>query len=394
MDFDQEYITRIHDFKMSFDYMNARLQSLSKRYPAGVIIPVIDKDVNNPAFKKIIDNLNECTYLKKVYFAFSGSSDDYEKAQKQVYSLRVPYELIWCNSPEVEEILKELKDKGLDVTQTRGKGKDLWLAIGIASLDLYAFAIHDADIISYNKTLPTRLLYTVVEPRLDFFFAKGYYARINLETSKMYGRIFRLFINPLLDALEKKIVYQSPFIQYLQSFRYPLSGEVAVYSDIALNLRVPGHWGLEIGMLAEIFRNISIKRVCEVDLGFFDHKHKAMSQDELLRTAGDAFITLLRTLTEMEGINVSESSLLSLRVIYRKFAQDKVRQYYSDAVCNNLDFDRHDEETNVETLSDVILNAGKRYLTDPTTAQLPDWLRTLSAMPNARERLRKASIER
>ena len=245
------------------------------------------------------------------------------KKPKNKYSLRVPYELIWCNSPEVEEILKELKDKGLDVTQTRGKGKDLWLAIGIASLDLYAFAIHDADIISYNKTLPTRLLYTVVEPRLDFFFAKGYYARINLETSKMYGRIFRLFINPLLDALEKKIVYQSPFIQYLQSFRYPLSGEVAVYSDIALNLRVPGHWGLEIGMLAEIFRNISIKRVCEVDLGFFDHKHKAMSQDELLRTAGDAFITLLRTLTEMEGINVSESSLLSLRVIYRKFAQDK-----------------------------------------------------------------------
>ena len=50
--------------------MNARLQSLSKRYPAGVIIPVIDKDVNNPAFKKIIDNLNECTYLKKVYLPF------------------------------------------------------------------------------------------------------------------------------------------------------------------------------------------------------------------------------------------------------------------------------------------------------------------------------------
>lgn len=394
MDFDQEYITRIHDFRMNFDYMNTRLQSLSDRYPSGVIIPVIDKDMNNPAFEKIIENLNECTYLKKVYIAFSGEAEGYKKARKNLCKIKVPCDLIWCNRPEVNDVLRELKDKGLDVTHITGKGKDLWLAIGIASLDLYAFAIHDADITLYNKTLPTRLLYTIVEPRLDFFFSKGYYARINLETQKMYGRIFRLFISPLLDAFQKKLVYQSSFIQYLQSFRYPLSGEVAVYSDIALNLRIPGHWGLEIGMLAEIFRNISNKRVCEVDLGFFDHKHKTVSKDELLKTAGDAFITLLRTLTEMEGINVSKASLLSLRVIYRKYAQDKVRQYYADAVCNNLDFDRHDEETYVETLSDIILEAGNQYLNNPTTSQLPDWLRTLSAMPNARERLRKTAIER
>ena len=394
MDFDQAQITRIHDFRMNFDYMKSRLQNLNDRYPSGVIIPVLEKDVNNPAFKKIIDGLNECTYLKKIYIAFSGNSDDYKNAQKELYELKIPNEIIWCNNPQVDEILKDLKVKGLDITQMRGKGKDLWIAIGIASLDLYAFAIHDSDIISYDKTLPTKLLYAVVEPRLDFFFSKGYYARISPENKKMYGRIYRLFINPLLDALQKKIVYPSQFIQYLQSFRYPLSGEVAMYSDIALNLRIPGHWGLEMGMLAEIFRNISVKRVCEVDLGLFDHKHKEMNQDALLKTAGDAFITLLRTLTEMEGINVSDSSLLSLRIIYRRYAQDKVRQYYADAVCNNLDFDRHCEETYVETLSDVILNTGKQYLTDPSTSQLPDWLRTLSAMPDSRERLRKAAVER
>ena len=31
-----------------------------------------------------------------------------------------------------------------------GKGKDLWIAIGVASLELFAFAIHDADIVSYS----------------------------------------------------------------------------------------------------------------------------------------------------------------------------------------------------------------------------------------------------
>jgi glucosyl-3-phosphoglycerate synthase len=160
-----------------------------------------------------------------------------------------------------------------------------------------------------------------------------------------------------------------------------------------MNLRMPGDWGLEIGTLAELYRNVSNKRICEVDLGFYDHKHKEMSNDALLRTADDALITLLRTLTETEGINVSEAFLLSLQVTYRRFAQDKIRQYYADALCNSLDFDRHEEETNLDALSEIIIRAGRRYLENPTSTQLPDWLRTISAMPDAREKLRRAAIE-
>jgi glucosyl-3-phosphoglycerate synthase len=118
-----------------------------------------------------------------------------------------------------------------------------------------------------------------------------------------------------------------------------------------------------------------------------------MSNDSLLRTADDALITLLRTLTETEGINVSEAFLLSLQVTYRRFAQDRIRQYNADALCNSLDFDRHEEETNVDALSEIIIRAGRRYLTNPTSTQLPDWLRTISAMPEAREKLRRAAIE-
>ena len=192
---------------------------------------------------------------------------------------------------------------------------------------------------------------------------------------------------------KKKLVHSSSFIRYLQSFSYSLSGEIAIYSDLAMNLRTPGDWGLEMGTLAELYRNVSNKRICEVYLGFYDHKHKEMSHDALLRTADDALITLLRTLTETEGINVSEAFLLSLQVTYRRFAQDRIRQYHADALCNLLDFDRHEEETNVDALSEIIMRAGRRYLENPTSTQLPDWLRTISAMPDAREKLRRAAIE-
>jgi glucosyl-3-phosphoglycerate synthase len=394
MDFEQGRITRIHDLRMNFDTLRSRLKDLNQKYPSGVIIPLHRNDLENPGLKGIVKGLNECDYLRKIFIALSANDEiDYEKAMSLSSEFEIPSEIVWCNNPQVSVVLEELKGKGLDITKFNGKGKDLWIAMGIASLELYAFAVHDADIISYSGMLPTKLLYTIIEPRMDFFFSKGYYARVNFENKKMYGRIYRLFINPLLDALQKKLNHSSTFIRYLHSFRYPLSGEIAIYSDLAMNLRMPGDWGLEIGTLAELYRNVSNKRICEVDLGFYDHKHKEMSQNALLKTADDALITLLRVLTETEGIDVSEAFLLSLQVTYRRFAQDRIRQYNADALCNSLEFDRHEEETNVDALSEIIIRAGKRYLENPTSTQLPDWLRTISAMPDARERLRRAAIE-
>jgi glucosyl-3-phosphoglycerate synthase len=98
-------------------------------------------------------------------------------------------------------------------------------------------------------------------------------------------------------------------------------------------------------------------------------------------------------LTETENIDVSEPFLTSLHVAYRRLAQDKIRQYHADATCNDLDFDRHEEEANVDLLSSVILTGGKKYLANPIRAQLPDWLRAMAAMPNIRERLRDEAIE-
>ena len=394
MDLEQRKITRIHDFCMDFDSMKSRLNDLSAKYPSGLIIPIKGSDIESPALGQIITELNKCDYLKKVFIALSATDPkNYEDALVLSRQLKVPCEIIWCNKPEVEAVLKELRKKGLDVTKLTGKGKDVWLAIGIASLELYAFALHDGDIVSYSKMIPTKLLYPVIEPKLDFFFAKGYYARVNMSKRRMYGRLYRLFINPLLEALQEKLLWRSEFLRYLQSFSYPLSGEVAIYSDLALNLRIPSDWGFEIGMLSELFRSVSYKRVFEVDLGFYEHKHKEMTRDGLLKTAEDSLVTLLRTLTETDAMDVSEPFLLSLQVLYRRLAQDKIRQYSADALCNNLNFDRHAEETSVDSLSKVIISAGKSYLRNPVGAQLPDWIRTISAMPDVREKLREKAIE-
>jgi glucosyl-3-phosphoglycerate synthase len=395
MDFDQRNLARIHDFDMDFDVLSERLHELAKDMPSGVIIPIIDQDLKSPVLAKMVDELNQCSYLKKVFIALSAKSEDsYEAAKRLFKNFKIPCEVVWCNKPEVDALFRDLKNNGLDVTGLSGKGKDVWIAMGIASLELHSFVVHDADVLFYTKMLPTKMLYPVVEPKLDFFFSKGYYARINLENKKMYGRITRLFINPLLEAMQQKLSHRSKFVNYLQAFSYPLSGEMAIYSDLAMRLRIPSDWGLEVGLLAELYRNAAMERICEVDLGFYDHKHKELKNNGLITTAQDNLITLLRTLTEIEGIEVSQPFLQSLQVMYRKIAQDKIRQYYADAMCNNLEFDRHQEESTVDLLSETISSAGQRYIvTNPAKSQLPDWLRTKAAMPDIRERLRKTAIE-
>jgi glucosyl-3-phosphoglycerate synthase len=393
MNIDQKKIATIHDFYLDFNSMSDHLRSFKEKFPSGLIIPILGNDINSPGLKKIVNEINQCDYLSKVFVALSTTGpDDYEEALRLSRTFKVPCEIVWCNKPEVITVLEELKTKGLDVTQLSGKGKDVWIAMGIASLDLFAFAVHDADIVSYTKMLPTKLLYPVIEPKLDFFFSKGYYARINETRKKLYGRIHRLFVNPLLEVLQEKLRY-SRFLIYLQSFSYPLAGEMALYSDLATHLRVPSDWGLELGLLSEVYRNASFGRVCQIDLGFYDHRHKQIEANELMTTAEDSFVTLLRTLTETENIDISEPFLTSLYVAYRRLAQDKIRQYHADATCNNLDFDRHEEEATVDALSSVIISGGRKYLSSPVKAQLPDWLRTMAAMPDIRERLREKAIE-
>ncbi len=390
---DQRKIANIHDFFLDFDTLSTRLMRYKDKVPSGLIIPIYGSDITSPGIGNIVSEINQCQYLSKIYIALSAKDPhDYEEAMRLCRQFKVPCEVIWCNKPEVKQVLLELKSKGINVTGMSGKGKDVWLAMGIASLELDTFVVHDADILSYNKLLPTKMLYPLIEPKLDFFFSKGYYARIGQENHRLYGRIHRLFLSPILEVLQEKLPY-SNFLNYLQSFSYPLAGEMALYSDLATHLRVPADWGLELGLLAEIYRSASYGRICEIDLGFYDHRHKPVGPDGLLKTAEDSFVTLMRTLTETENIDISYAFLTSLQVSYRRLAQDKIRQFHADATCNGLAFDRHEEETTVDKLCAVIKTGGDKYMDNPMRAQLPDWLRAIAAIHDIRERLRDKAIE-
>jgi glucosyl-3-phosphoglycerate synthase len=211
----------------------------------------------------------------------------------------------------------------------------------------------------------------------------------------MYGRVFRLFLHPLLRSLIDLLETEPDFIRFLRAFRYPISGEFALTSDLARDLDVPGGWGIEIGVMAEIYRNVASKRICQTDLGFYEHKHQPIgdSNKGLVKMSGEIFKTLLRVLIEEDNIQISRSFLTSLRVLYQRNAQDCIRKYHADAHINGINYDRHLEESMVERFSQEIVVAGNNYMLKPVGTRIPDWLRTMSARKKIREELLDIVVE-
>ncbi|MDB4583130.1 hypothetical protein N9164_08260 [Draconibacterium sp.] len=63
----------------------------------------------------------------------------------------------------------------------------------IASGKSEAIALHDADIVTYNREMLARLIYPVADPSFNFKYCKGFYFRTDDE--KMHGRAVRLLVN-------------------------------------------------------------------------------------------------------------------------------------------------------------------------------------------------------
>jgi glucosyl-3-phosphoglycerate synthase len=385
-------ITTLHDYGQGIEWQKEEMGAMNRR--CSIVIPMLYSEIKQPALRKILDHLNSCTYLDNVVVSLKANNmDEFKSTVKFFDKLKVPHLIMWNNSPRVTKILESLKKEDIQISDMSGKGRDMWLALGVASLDAYAISLIDADVTTFTDTIPTKLLYPVVSPKLDFFFNKAYYTRIGFKEMKMYGRVFRIFVLPFLDALRRKFGKRSPFLEYLASYKYALSGEFSLTSDLALNIRVPGDWGVEMGILSEVFRSASLKRVCQTDIGFHDHKHRKIGDREtgLVKMAGDIEKSILRNLVEMEGINISTDFLQSLQVLYRRLGQDYIHSYAGDSLFNHLVYERHHEEKVLGIFSDVILKSGKEYLKSPFGALIPSWTRVLSAFPNLRSELKEAA---
>src|SRR4029077_6778238 len=165
--------------------------------------------------------------------------------------------------------------------------------------------------------------------------------------------------------------------------------------NLARANRIPSDWGLEVGTLAEVYRNCAVSRTCQVDLmESYEHKHKEISEDDpskgLIRMAGDIAKSLFRTLAS-EGLVFSADDFRSMEGRYVRMAQDTRARYYADAMLNGLKFDRHAEEIAVAAFAKSLRRAAAEFIEDPLGLPLiPNWNRVMAAIPEFFELLQDA----
>jgi hypothetical protein len=376
--------------------LEEELREHSEHRPIALILPSLYSELQGEALTKIVQELKNVDYINEIIITLGrANADEFKYAQDFFSVLPQKLKLIWNEGERISSLFRLLEKNGLYVGEA-GKGRAAWIAYGyvLAEESSEVITLHDCDIVTYNKELLARLCYPVVNPNLDYEFCKGYYSRV---TDRMYGRVTRLFITPIIRALQKIFGYL-PFLVYLDSFRYPLAGEFSMKADLARVNRIPSDWGLEVGVLAEVFRNVSPRRICQVDLcDTYEHKHQSISADNpeggLLKMCIDISKSLLRTLAS-EGIVFPHGFFNTLVATYIRTAQDTISRYYDDAAINSLFFDRHEEEIGVETFVKGIKIASECFLEDPLGAPLiPNWNRVTSAIPDFLDQLKEAVEE-
>lgn len=396
MDFFQNgTITTLHKLcRRPIEEMEAELKQFSAERPMALILPSLYSELEGPALPKIVEQLKGAQYISDIIVGLDQADEKQFAHAREFFSgLPQNVHILWNDGPWLREIDSQLQSQNLAPTQA-GKGRNVWYCMGYAlALDhIEAIALHDCDILTYDRSLPARLFYPVANPAFGFDFCKGYYSRINGD--KLSGRATRLFVTPLLRAL-KKVLGHMDYLEFMDSFRYPLSGEFSLSRDFVKILRIPSDWGLEVGVLSEVYRTLSHNNVCQVDIADqYDHKHQDLSEDDaskgLSRMSVEIAKSLYRKLAT-EGVTLSSEDFRSIKAAYYRIALDSTEQYFYDAKINGLEYDRHIEEGSVELFAQSVMAAGETFLSNPMESPfIPNWNRVHDAFPNICQQLLQA----
>ena len=391
-------ITTLHNLgDRSTESYEEALVNFSKKRPIGLILPSLYSELGTEALPNIVKELTRVPYLSQVVIGLDRATQgEYQHAIDFFGQLPQHHRVLWNDGPRLQAIDKRLQEAGL-APKELGKGRNVWYCMGyaLATAKADAIALHDCDILTYDRSLLARLVYPVANPLFNYEFCKGYYPRV--ADNKINGRVCRLLVTPMIRAM-KRVVGDSQYLAYLDSYRYILAGEFAFRRELLNDLRIPSDWGLEIGVVSEVYRSNNSRQICQVDIASnYDHKHQNLSLEDpslgLSRMSMDIAKSIFRKLA-IQGTVFNQETFRTIKATYYRMALDLVEAHRDNAIMNGLGYDIHQEEVAVELFAENIMEAGKQFLERPMDAPfIPTWNRVVSAIPEILDDLRKAVEE-
>jgi len=169
----------------------------------------------------------------------------------------------------------------------QGKGDAMWRSLSVARGDIVMFA--DADTTDFRD----HYVYGTLGPLLAdpaIQFCKAAYRRPFTQEEKSVpdggGRVTELMAKPLLNL----------FYPELAGFVQPLAGEFAARRDLLNKVPFFTGYGVEIGMMIDVFAEVGLEGMAQVDLGTRQNRHQSLAN--LTRMSS----VVLRTVAMREGL--------------------------------------------------------------------------------------------
>lgn len=377
-------ITTLHNLNQrSTADLENELRKFSKKRKMALVLPSLYSELEGNALPHIVKELEGADYVSEIIIGLDrADARQYRHALEFFKPLGERIRVLWNDGPRLRNIAAKLEKENLAPIEP-GKGRNVWYCFGyaLASEQCQSVALHDCDITTYDRSLLARLLYPVANPNFNYVFCKGFYARV--ADNKMHGRVSRLLVTPLIRAL-KKVIGSSDYLDYMDSFRYPLAGEFSFRMPVINDLKIPSDWGLEVGILSEINRNYANNRICQADIAeVYDHKHQELSPDDAAKGLSKMSIDICKALYRKlatKGVVFHANEFRTIKATYLRIALDFVETYANDAQMNGISIDIHSEEAAVELFAQNLLLAADEFLENPMEqAFVPSWNRVISA---------------
>ncbi len=341
------------------------LGEFTQKLPLTVVIPCLAADLDTESMRGIVATLTQLPWVSRVVVGLDAANEEQAASCRSTLAgLGDRGTVLWWNDPSFQAPLAEIASQ-VEHFPALGKGRNVWLCLGWLwqNHTTGVVALLDSDIRDFHAGMLARLVYPVLRQDLDYRFCKGFYARF---TDRLHGRLTRLLVQPFLEAWEE-IHRPSGLSEFLRAFRYPLSGEMAFRADLLRELRFPADYGMEIGILGQIFDTVPRSSVCQSALcQAYDHRHQSLVAEGdhggLAQSAQEVAAALFQVLGN------ERPSRSALETAFRLRVCRALHHATTIAAMNGLEYSLEEESRAVKAFSRALGASASR-----TVPWLPDW---------------------
>ena len=157
-------ITTLHNLaNRPLEELEQELMDFSTRRPMALILPSLYSELEGTALPKIIDELVQVPYLSEIVIGLDRADEpQFRNALKFFGRLPQHHRVLWNDGPRLQALDALLQEQGL-APKELGKGRNVWYCMGytLATNRSESVALHDCDIVTYNRSLLARLIYPV-----------------------------------------------------------------------------------------------------------------------------------------------------------------------------------------------------------------------------------------